>query len=382
MGIWVTDRERRRRAAFYIILAAIVSSGLTGAVVCYLEMGYIESVVSDLRINQTRIIANITQEELVTRIVENVRSSVVHITSTRIAQGFFGAIPLEGTGTGFIISPDGYIATNNHVVSGATDVKAVLHDGNEYEAKVIGTDPMTDIAIIKIEAADLTPVVLGDSDRLSPGQYVIAIGNPYRLDNTVTFGVVSALNRTITTEEGYKIEGVIQTDAAINPGNSGGPLINMQGEVIGVNTAILSTTGGSQGIGFAVPINMLSSVSHELIEEGKVTRAWLGITGTDMNEDLAKAFNVSVNYGALVVTVVSGGPADKAGLRETVHKDGVITQLGDIIVEMAGFKVENMNDLVKRIQKLETGDKVLIRFVRDGGWKQLAIALGERPENL
>ncbi len=383
MGMWLTERERRRLTVFYIILTAVVSSGLTGVTVLYLEAQYIESRVSSLGINQTRIIANITQESLITEIASNVRESVVHITSTRMTQDFFLRVfPVEGTGSGFVISPDGYIATNNHVVSGASEVKVIMHDGSEYQAEVIGTDPMTDVAIIKVPASGLRPMVLGDSDRVTPGQFVIAIGNPYRLDNTVTFGVVSALNRTIETQEGYAIEGVIQTDAAINPGNSGGPLINMQGEVVGVNSAIYSTTGGYQGIGFAVPVNTIKSVSAELIEKGRVTRAWLGVTGTDMNENLAKAFNAPVTEGALVLSIVPEGPADKVGLKETVQKDGVITQLGDVITEVAGISIGSMSDLVKQMDKFKTGQKVLVRFVRGGEWKQAVITLGERPGNL
>jgi len=383
MGIWLTDRERQRRTAFYIVLTAVIASVATGATVYYVEMAYIRDAIADLRVNQTTIIADVTQEQLVTQIVSNVRSSIVHITSTKITQDiFFRPVPVEGTGTGFIITQDGYIATNSHVVSGATKVEVIAYDGTEYTAAVIGMDPMTDIAIVKIAAANLTPVTLGDSSKVVPGQFVIAIGNPYRLDNTVTLGVVSALNRTIDTQEGYSIDGVIQTDAAINPGNSGGPLINMQGQVIGINSAILSTTGGYQGIGFAIPINTLKTVYTELIDKGKVTRAWLGITGMDFSENLATAFKAPVSKGALIVTVVPDGPADGAGLRATVQKDGVITELGDVITELGGVEVTDMDSLMKQVQKMQSGQKTLVRFVRGGVWKQAPITLGERPEGM
>ena len=382
MGIWMTDRERKRRVGFYIVLTAIITSLAVGSTVYYVETAFIRSAVADLRVNQTIIIANVTQEELVTHIVSSMRTSVVHITSTMMAQGLFRPVPVEGTGTGFIITKDGYIATNSHVVSEATKVEVVAYDGTEYTATVIGTDPMTDIAIVKIAADNLTPVLLGDSAAVIPGQSVIAIGNPYRLDNTVTLGVVSALNRTIDTQEGYSIEGVIQSDAAINPGNSGGPLINMQGQVIGINSAILSTTGGYQGIGFSIPINTLKAVYIQLIEKGKVTRAWLGITGMDFTENLATAFKSSVTHGALVITVDPDGPVASAGLRGTVQKGGVITELGDVITELGGVEITDMNSLVRQAQNMQPGQKTLVRYVRDGQWKQAPITLGERPENM
>jgi len=292
---------------------------------------------------------------------------------------FFRPVPVEGTGTGFIVRSDGYIVTNNHVVSGANSVKVILSNGKEYEAKIVGTDPMTDTAVIKINARGLKPVIMGNSDKVKPGQIVIAIGNPYRLDNTVTLGVVSALNRTIETEEGYKINGVIQTDAAINPGNSGGPLINMNGEVIGINTAIYTTTGAYQGIGFAIPINTVKKVVSEIIEKGKVTRPWLGITGRDVDPELAEAFGIPIDYGALIIDIVKDGPAYKAGLRGTIVKNGLIYSLGDIIVKFDGKKIDSMDTLIEAIQAHDVGDEVEIEYLRNGIYNKVTLRLGERP---
>ena len=267
------------------------------------------------KVNLIFVNSSLTQDEVVTRIFQETLPSVVHITAERNTSGFSHPVPIESTGTGIIIRQDGYILTNEHVVSNASRIVVVLQSGEEYEAELVGTDPMTDIAVVKIPASGLKPARLGDSSKLKPGQLAIAIGNPFRFDNTVTVGVISALNRTIEASRGYKIRGIIQTDAAINPGNSGGPLINSRGEVVGVNTAIFTTSEGFQGIGFAIPINTAREVAESIIEKGKVIRPWMGITGVDLTPQLAKELNLSIRHGAIVISVTPGSPAEKAGLR-------------------------------------------------------------------
>jgi serine protease Do len=265
-----------------------------------------------------------------------------------------------GTGSGFIIDADGYILTNNHVVEGADEILVNLDDDNEYTAKLIGTDPKTDIALIKInrENGDNTPfpyLRMGDSDKLEVGEWVVAIGNPFGLPHTVTVGVVSAKGRNIGAGA---YDEFIQTDASINPGNSGGPLINIKGEVIGINTAIISgggPGGGNVGIGFAIPANLVKSILTDLREKGKVTRGWLGVMIQKITPDLAKSFSLKDNKGALVGDVIPEGPAAKAGI-----------QRGDVIVEFNGYKVNNMEQLPKIVAQTTPDTDVNVVVVRDG----------------
>lgn len=331
----------------------------------------------------TLVIVNgtLVQDEVVTRIFEETLPSVVHITIQRNTSSH--PVPIEGTGTGIVIREDGYILTNEHVVGNASSILVVLPSGEEYEAELIGVDPMTDIAVVKIPASGLKPARLGDSSRLKPGQLAIAIGNPFRFDNTVTVGVISALNRTIETSRGYKIRGIIQTDAAINPGNSGGPLINSRGEVIGVNTAIFTTSEGFQGIGFAIPINVAREVAESIIEEGKVPRPWMGITGVDLTPELAEELNLSIRQGAIVISVTPGSPAEEAGLRGSKGmpgEEGFV--LGDVIVEMAGVEIKSMQDVIDVVLMHQIGETIEIRYYREGEFHVTSLTLGERPPNL
>ena len=265
-----------------------------------------------------------------------------------------------GTGSGFIIDADGHILTNNHVVEGADEIIVNLDDDNEYTATLIGTDPKTDIALIKInrENGDNTPfpyLRMGDSDKLEVGEWVVAIGNPFGLPHTVTVGVVSAKGRNIGAGN---YDEFIQTDASINPGNSGGPLINIKGEVIGINTAIISgggPGGGNVGIGFAIPVNIAKSILTDLRENGKVTRGWLGVMIQKITPDLAKSFSLKDNNGALVGDVIPEGPAAKAGI-----------QRGDVIVEFNGYKVKNMKQLPKIVAHTTPNTDVNVVVVRDG----------------
>ena len=325
------------------------------------------------------------EEEIIISAYDKVAPSVVHIASTVLTRNFFmEVVPREGVGSGVIVSPEGYILTNNHVIGNAKFIKVVLPDGSENDATLVGADPSTDLAVIKIAPTHTLKVAaLGDSDALRVGMRAIAIGNPFRLDRTITVGVISALNRTLITDKGYIIVNVIQTDASINPGNSGGPLVNSRGEVIGINTAIFSPIQGSVGIGFAIPINTAKKVVKELIEKGSVSHPWLGISGTDLTEEISKALNLPVKEGVLIVGVVSGSPADNAGLRggskEIVVGRMQIIAGGDVITSIDGRKVKEMVDIVQHLGTRSVGDSVEMGFIRDREQKFVNVTLGKRP---
>ncbi|NPA48755.1 MAG: DegQ family serine endoprotease [Thermodesulfobacteria bacterium] len=274
-----------------------------------------------------------------------------------------------GAGSGFIISKDGYILTNNHVVANADKVKVKLADGREFEAKIVGTDPASDVAVLKIDAQNLSVLPLGDSDKIQVGEWVLAIGNPFGLTQTVTVGVISAKGRSGVGITDY--EDFIQTDAAINPGNSGGPLVNLRGEAIGMNTAIFTRSGGYMGIGFAIPINMVKIITEQLIKTGKVTRGWLGVVIQELNEDLAKSFGLERPEGALVTEVAEGSPAAKAGLKP-----------GDIIVEYNGKPVKNVAELRTMVALTPPGTKVKMVVIRKGKRKVLEVTIGTQPQSL
>jgi S1-C subfamily serine protease len=371
------------------LLTAVISSTITGLLILGVGFVYLEQTLSQLQPAQEGgvILLNQTldQEAVVTAIFNDVKDSVVHITSVTVERDFFmRPIPREGTGSGFIISEEGYILTNNHVIKDARELRVTLANGATLEAELVGADPLSDTAVIKINSkSKLKAIKLGDSNQLRPGQLAIAIGNPYRLDNTITIGVISALNRTLETEENFVIHGVIQTDAAINPGNSGGPLLNSRGEVVGVNTAIFSPIRGSIGIGFAIPINTAKKVASDLIEKGKVVRPWMGITGTTVTEQIAETWGTGVSKGVLIIEVVQGGPAEKAGFRGTVSRPGQEDfRLGDIIIELAGVEINTMNDLIQTILEQEVGKTVEVKYIRDGKTLTTEVILGERPGNV
>lgn len=270
-------------------------------------------------------------------------------------------------GSGFIISADGYILTNNHLVRESEKITVTLNDGRELEAKVTGTDPDSDVAVIKIDANNLPFLEMADSDKLEVGEWVIAIGNPFGLSHTVTAGIVSAKGRSNVGLNMY--EDFIQTDAAINPGNSGGPLLNLDAKVIGINTAIVSRTGGNMGIGLAIPINMAKNVYEQLAASGTVTRGYLGVNIQDLTAELAKSFGLKETKGVLVPNVASGSPAEKAGIKQ-----------GDIIVELDGTAVEKARELQNRIAMLKPGTKVKVLVLREGEKKTLTIELAARPK--
>lgn len=269
-----------------------------------------------------------------------------------------------GQGSGFIISADGYIMTNNHVVGGADQVTVQLLNGREYTAKIIGTDPPTDIALIKIEADEKLPFLkLGNSDQSEVGDWVLAFGNPFGLSHTLTAGIISAKGRSGMGLNDY--ENFIQTDAAINPGNSGGPLVNLDAEVIGMNTAIFSRSGGYMGIGFAIPINMAKNIRQQLVENGAVTRGRLGVYIQDLTKDLAESFGLKQGKGILVAQVIEDSPAEKAGLKQ-----------GDIILELNGNNVAKVAGFRNKISLTRPGSKVKLTILRDGKKRKIEATIG------
>ena len=334
-------------------------------------------------------------------IAKSVTPAVVNISTTatvKVSQSplsmdpffrqFFGDIPgfnvprerqEHALGSGIIVSPDGYILTNNHVVAHATDIEVMLSDKRNYKAKLVGADPQTDVAVVKIDAKELPTAPLGDSSALRVGDTVMAFGNPFGLNFTVTRGAVSALGRSDMRIERNGFENFIQTDAAINPGNSGGPLVNVHGQVIGVNTAILSgggsgpdgEGGGFIGIGFAIPSNMAQHVMNDLIKTGKVTRGYLGVSITSLDEKMAQQFKVPDVSGALVQDVEKGGPADKAGLKS-----------GDVIRTFNGQSVDSSGALTAMTTNANPGTQVDLGILRDGQKMDIHVQLAERPTNL
>ena len=274
--------------------------------------------------------------------------------------------PEMSGGSGVIIDPNGYIVTNNHVIDRASDIKVYLADKKEYQAKIIGADPKTDLAIIKIEATGLPHLKWGNYDELQVGDIVLAVGSPFGLTQTVTMGIISALGRGNVGIADY--EDFIQTDASINPGNSGGALVNLKGELIGINTAIFSRTGGNEGIGFAVPVSLAKVITDSLIKTGKVVRGWLGVAIQEITPDLAKAFKVKEQKGALVSDVNEQGPALKAGVLR-----------GDVIVGFDGKDIQTVSDLRNRVAQSQVGAKVPVKVIREGQEKTLTINIGERP---
>jgi len=299
--------------------------------------------------------------------------------------------PLSDTGavgSGFVYDILGHTITNAHVIENATKVTVTFLDGNQYNAEIIGVDKFTDIAVIKVNEKPrlLHPLDIGNSSVLLVGEQVAAIGNPFGLSGSMTSGIVSQLGRLIFSQDnGFSIPDVIQTDAAINPGNSGGPLLNMKGEVIGINTAIVSSIGEFTGVGFAVPSNTIKKIVPVLIEEGKYHHPWMGITGIDIDPDLAKIRELGNAKGFLVVTVIDGHPADDAGLQgvsRTVEIDGKEYPIdGDIIVSVDGKEVRKINDLLVHLQREKSvGDEMILGVLRDGNLIHLTLTLGERPD--
>jgi S1-C subfamily serine protease len=309
-------------------------------------------------------------ESQITGAVERLSESVVGIDSTRLATDYrFGVVPVEGQGSGVIIDARGMIVTNNHVIDESTRVQVNLKDGRTFVGEVVGADPATDVALVKINGENLPFATLGDSEKLKVGQIVLAIGNALGLPGapTVSMGLIGALGRPLPGTD-FVVEGLIQTDAAINPGNSGGPLADLDGKVIGMNTAMIPF---AQGMGFAIPSETIKRIMDQISRHGRVVRPWLGISGMDVNKFVARRYNLPVEQGVLLAEVLNEGPARDAGLR-----------VGDIVAKIGDSKVEGMKDLVGALSHLTIGDEVSVQFVRNGTSYETKLRLRETPEKL
>ena len=384
---------RKRTVSLYALTGIIFISSLLG----FLTAGRLNSLFSD-RLPLATAVAHaaaageprglpdfVALAKTLRPVVVNVSSTLAAEKSSGVApraqkddpfaefwKRFFGETPRgpsrqQSLGSGFIIDPDGSILTNNHVVDHAEKITVRLADQREFEAKVIGKDPKTDIAVIKIDAKGALPAApLGDSDRLEVGEWVMAIGNPFGLDNTVTAGIVSAKGRHIGAGP---YDNFIQTDASINPGNSGGPLINLRGEVVGINTAIFSESGGNIGIGFATPVNLAKEILPQLRGKGKVTRGWMGVSVQAVTPDLAKALGLDRPRGGLVADVSKGGPADGAGIKA-----------GDLIVEFDGKEIKESSELPTLVARAAPGSQARVKLLRDNKELALSVSIGEMKE--
>lgn len=404
--------KRQGKLALRMALALSIASGVVGGLaVKYSDQLLVPSYASEMQeaqLAREQLTKNTTHarglSDDFTSVAKALRPSVVHINSiTRMMptagkgkakpqmpeelrkrfgmndemfEKFFdgqqvpqGNQEQRGQGTGVIISEDGYIVTNNHVIRGATELNVRLSDGREFTGKVTGQDDKTDVAVIKIEANQLMPAPLGNSDAMEVGEWVLAIGSPFGLDQTVTSGIISAKGRANVGITDY--EDFLQTDAAINPGNSGGPLVNMHGEVVGINTAIASRSGGSMGVGFAIPSNMVKHVSDSLMKDGKVTRGWLGAAIQDLTEDLAKSFDFASTEGVLIGDVVPDSPAAKAGLKA-----------GDIVTKLNGRALHHAHELRHAVAATKPGVSADLTIFRDGKSQSLPVVIGKLDSNI
>jgi S1-C subfamily serine protease len=381
----------RGHGCFYLLsalfgaLVGIIAGALVVSLIFFSFLGYsfkdlVEGKSVTSPSNSQKIEIKSFYKDPVSAVATKVRPSVVSLRVEKIEVAedfFFGPFyrRVRGIGSGVIFRSDGYILTNNHVVSGADRIWVTLYDGEEIRGKVVGRDPENDIAVVKIEKENLPAADLGSVKDVRVGDLAVAIGSPFGFDYTVTAGVISALNRTISTQDEsgnpLTLTDMIQTDAAINPGNSGGALCNKDGKVIGINTLIYTRSEGFQGIGFAIPIDTAVHVAEQLISRGKVEHPFIGITGTSLTSEMRAEGRYPVKKGAVVVQVLSGTPADKAGLRR-----------GDIIIEFDGKKIKSMDDLVSEVRKKKVGEKVEITIVRGKKRLTLELTIGEKTDYL
>ncbi len=307
-------------------------------------------------------------DDQIIKAVDKLSESVVSIDSVRLARDYrFGVVPLEGQASGVIIDAKGYIVTNNHVIDDAAKVQVTLKDGRTFVGEVIGTDPATDVALVRVEAANLPAANLGDSEKLKVGQIALAIGNALGLPGapTVSMGVISALGRPLPGTD-FVLEGFIQTDAAINPGNSGGPLADLGGNVIGINTAVIPF---AQGVGFAIPTHAVKRVVDQILAHGRVVRPYLGISGVDVNSAIARRFNLPVDSGILLAEVGRGSPANEGGLRP-----------GDVAIRVGEHEIKNMRDLIVELSRISVGEVLKMRLVRNGREYETSVRLVESPD--
>lgn len=369
------------RKNLLVIILSVILSGITSVIVINYHERHRERVAMNLPAAQISRVS-LTQQSYpdFTFAAENCVKAVVHvkvlskgaIQTYSLFDFFFGngsPQPMQreqlSAGSGVIISPDGYIVTNSHVVSGAEEISVTLENNKSFKARLIGADEVTDIAVVKIEASGLPYLEFGDSDALRLGEWVIAIGNPYNLTNTITAGIVSAKSRSMPSyDEGFKIESFIQTDAAVNPGNSGGALVNIKGELVGINTAIASRTGSFTGYSFAVPASIARKIVNDFVDFGEVKRALLGITMQDMSSELARERRIRDVKGVYVSDVLKGGAAHKAGIRES-----------DIILSINSKPVNSSPEVQEQISKFRPKDRIKVVILREGKQKELSVVL-------
>ena len=380
---------RSRTTRTVTVTAALVAAAAVGAgggAATYAALGAEDptTVVRPAAVQRSQPAASTSESLSVSEIYERTYEGVVEITSmSGESSPLGGEQQAQGQGSGFVYDAEGHIVTNDHVVSGAESVSVRFWDGSTYDATVVGTDPSTDLAVIKVDAPAevLHPLELGDSTQLSVGEGVVALGSPFGLEGTVTSGIVSALNRQMTSQNNFTISNSIQTDAAINHGNSGGPLVNAAGQVIGVNTQIKSESGGSDGIGFAIPSSTVSSIVPQIVSDGSVEHAYLGVGVASLSESVAEELGVPA--GAMVTEVRQGTPAAEAGLRAATGSamaDGQSYPTGgDVITAVDDTAVTSGADLQSAIDAKRPGDTVTITYTRDGTSTTVEVSLGTRP---
>jgi S1-C subfamily serine protease len=367
-----TNDEKRGRAMG--ALARFLSFVLVPLLICIAGAGQARAITEDERNN--------------IELYQRLAPGVVNITSTVLERDFFfNTVPREGAGSGSIIDSRGYILTNHHVIEDARKLEVTLANGKKYTGKFIGSDPDTDVAVLKIDARkeELTVIPMGSSESLKVGQKAIAIGNPFGLGQTLTTGVISSVGRTLRATNGVLVEDIIQTDASINPGNSGGPLIDSSGKLIGINTAIFSPTGANVGIGFAIPVDTAKRVLDDLIDKGYYAYPWLGATLMTLFPDFAEEFRLPVKSGAMLIEVVPRGPADKAGLvggnKRAQVGNNIIVVGGDVITKINGEPITDADALIRQIRRFRPGDRVRLDVVHwQGGRETVTVTLGETPK--
>ncbi|MFB6209734.1 MAG: S1C family serine protease, partial [Candidatus Nanohaloarchaea archaeon] len=347
-------------------LVFLLAGSFAGSAVTFSYMDQrvtnLEQKVQNFKFGENSVSINYTREQVLTDLFNYADQSVVSVNAYGNKQA---------QASGFVYRSDGYIVTNEHVVSGASRVEVGFLDGSTYRARVVGTDPYTDLAVLKVNRKDLEPLQLADSSKVEVGQRAVAIGNPFGLRSSMTSGIVSQKGRTLRTQGQFSTPNVIQTDAAINPGNSGGPLLNLQGEIIGVNTAIESRSGTFSGVGFAIPSNTVKNVVPSLIKNGENRHPWIGVSGIDVNPEIAERMNLKNTTGFLVVSVVEDSPADRAGLQageRTVEVNGRELNIGgDVIVGINDEKVRGISDILLYLSReTEVGETVTLEVIRDG----------------
>lgn len=382
----VKERKTPGRTALvaWALIGAIIGGIVASFLVPYLfGIDPLELLKGEFRIPQRQVIVTekvtpqaiekMHAQDLVISVARKVKPSVVFIrTQGVVATPFHEGLKVPGEGSGVIYRSDGYILTNDHVVRDVTEINVILASGEELKGRVIGTDPETDVAVIKVNKTGLPAAVLGSTKNLEVGELAVAIGAPFGFQFTVTEGVISALHRNVSdSETGRTYTDLIQTDAAINPGNSGGALANGLGQVVGINSLIISTSGGSEGLGFAIPMDLARSIADQLIEEGKASHPYIGILGQTVDEDVARRFGLVVQKGAMITDVVESSPSSKAGLAQ-----------GDIIVEFDGSKIDSMEELIAAIRSKRVGDKVKVSYLRGKERRTAELTLEEKPQRV